>query len=60
MDNILSNKQWNEINSRYNEHITAYILFIMGKLEKRMTVKEVFNIIDNNGLEGLRNEYNKI
>ena len=60
MDNILSNKQWDEINSRYNEHITAYILFIMGKLEERMPVKEVFDIIDNNGLEGLRYEYNKV
>ena len=60
MINILSNKQWDEINSRYNEHITSYIIFIMDKLEEHLTIKEVFDIIDNNGLEGLRNEYNKI
>jgi len=48
------------MNIKHNEHLVAYIVFIMGELEKRMTVKEVFNIIDNNGLEGLRNEYNKI
>tara|TARA_B110000858_G_scaffold112866_1_gene129043 strand:- start:232 stop:402 length:171 start_codon:yes stop_codon:yes gene_type:complete len=56
----MDNKQWDEINSRYNEHITSYIIFIMDKLEEHLTIKEVFDIIDNNGLEGLRNEYNKI
>ena len=48
------------MNIKHNEHLVSYIVFIMGKLEERMPVKEVFDIIDNNGLEGLRYEYNKV
>jgi hypothetical protein len=46
--------------NKHNEHIIAYIVFIMGELVERMPIKEVFNIIDYKGLEGLRYEYNKI
>jgi DNA polymerase/3'-5' exonuclease PolX len=46
--------------NKHNEHIIAYIVFIMGELAERMTIKEVFNIIDSKGLEGLRYEYNKV
>ena len=59
----LKNRELEDIRgytNKHNEHIVAYILFIMGKLEERMTVKEVFNIIDYQGLEGLRYEYNKV
>ena len=59
----LNNRELKDIRgytNKHNEHIVAYILFIMGKLEERMTVKEVFNIIDYQGLEGLRYEYNKV
>ena len=46
--------------NKHNEHIIAYIVFIMGELAERMTIKEAFNIIDSKGLEGLRYEYNKV
>ena len=45
---------------KHNEHVVSYLVFIMGELSNRMTIKELFNIIDYQGLEGLRNEYNKI
>ena len=45
---------------KHNEHVVNYLVFIMGELSNRMTIKELFNIIDYQGLEGLRNEYNKI
>ena len=38
---------------KHNEHIFSYIVFIMGELSNRMTIKELFNIIDYQGLEGL-------
>jgi len=59
----LNNRELKDIRgytNKHNEHIVAYILFIMGELVKRMPVKEVFNIIDYQGLEGLRYAYNKI
>ena len=45
---------------KHNEHVVNYLVFIMGELSNRMSIKELFNIIDYQGLEGLRNEYNKI
>ena len=45
---------------KHNEHVVSYLVFIMGELSNRMTIKELFNIIDYQGLEGLRNEYKKI
>ena len=63
MKTHLNNRELEDIrghSNKHNEHIVAYIMFIMGELLERMTVNEVFNIIDNKGLEGLRYEYNKI
>ena len=60
MINILSNKQWDEINSRYNEHITSYIIFIMDKLEEHLTIKEVFDIIDATMSKEQKQVYNRI
>ena len=62
MKKHLNNRELDDIrgySSKHNEHIIAYIVFIMGELVERMTIKEVFNLIDYKGLEGLRYEYNK-
>ena len=59
----LKNRELEDIrgySKKHNEHVVSYIMFIMGELVERMTVKEVFNIIDYQGLEGLRYAYNKI
>jgi len=63
MKKQLNNRELEDMrgySSKHNEHIIAYIVFIMGELVERMTIKEVFNIIDYKGLEGLRYEYNKV
>ena len=63
MKTQLNNRELEDIrgySNKHNEHIVSYIIFIMGKLEEYLTIKDIFNIIDNKGLEGLRYEYNKI
>ena len=44
---------------KHNQHLIHYIIFIMGELANIMPIKEIFNIIDKNGLEGLKNEYKR-
>ena len=63
MKKHLNNRELEDMrgySNKHNEHVESYIVFIMGELVERMTIKEVFNIIDNQGLEGLRYEYNKV
>ena len=63
MKKHLNNRELEDIrgySNKHNEHIIAYIVFIMGELVERMTIKEVFNIIYSKGLEGLRYAFNKV